>query len=222
MSTSIVGFDSAWTDKVRAPGAICAIHQGGREDGYASFIAPRLASFAQGLEFIAEQRSHAARVVVALDQPTIVPNTTGSRPVDKVAGSLVSWIGGGVQPANRSKAGMFDDAAPLWSFLSALGAREDPEAARVAVEGLHLIEVFPALACPPNICRQAAQRSSSVIQRYAFGRAKSQLRREKVNLAPENVNLWGRWAPDTCRRRSKNVNRSQPSPDKSGAKFTLC
>lgn len=84
--------------------------------------------------------------MVALDQPTIVPNLTGSRPVDKVAGSLISWIGGGVQPASRSRMGMFDDAAPIWRFKQALGAVEDPELARTASSGTFLLEVFPALA----------------------------------------------------------------------------
>ena len=41
---------------------------------------------------------------------------------------------------------MFCDASPIWYFLGALGAEEDPERARKAIEGLFLIEVFPALA----------------------------------------------------------------------------
>lgn len=86
--------------------------------------------------------------IVALDQPTIVPNLTSMRPVDRVAASLISWLGGGVQPANRSKIGMFDDAAPIWRFKSRLGASDDAEAARSASSGLFLIEVFPALALP--------------------------------------------------------------------------
>lgn len=90
---SIIGFDSAWTDNPKKPGAVC---------------------------------------VIRLDQPTIVPNLTGSRPVDKVTGSLISWVGCGVQPASRAKKGMFDDAAPIWRFKSALGASDDPEEARVS------------------------------------------------------------------------------------------
>lgn len=144
MNTTIVGFDSAWTDKVSAPGAVCAIRVLG--DSGTVFEPPRLATFAQALDFIRAERMSADRVIVALDQPTIVPNQSGSRPVDKVAGSLVSWTGGGVQPANRSKLGMFDDNAPIWHFKSELGAIEDPEASRSAADGLHIIEVFPALA----------------------------------------------------------------------------
>ncbi len=48
---------------------------------------------------------------------------------------------------------MFCDASPIWTFLEKLGATEDPEQARTAASGLHLIEVFPALALPSlNSC----------------------------------------------------------------------
>lgn len=141
---SVVGFDSAWTDKPKAPGAICVIRLDG--DGAHLYLAPRLASFAEALDVIRGESSDAQKCVVALDQPTIVPNLGGSRPVDKVAGSLISWVGGGVQPANRSKKGMFDDASPIWRFKQLLGAIEDPELARTASSGTFLLEVFPALA----------------------------------------------------------------------------
>ncbi len=65
------------------------------------------------------------------------------RPVDKAAASLVSWMGGGVQPANRGLP-MFRPEAAIWRFLLALNALENPEAARTADRGLHLMEVFPA------------------------------------------------------------------------------
>lgn len=143
-STCVIGFDSAWTDKAHAPGAICSIRIDDR--GRRELIEPRLASFAEALTFITAESALCDRCLVALDQPTIVPNLTSLRPVDRVAASLISWLGGGVQPANRSKIGMFDDAAPLWSFLSKLDAIEDPEQARSASSGHYLIEVFPALA----------------------------------------------------------------------------
>ena len=145
-STIIVGFDSAWTDAPKGPGAICAVAFDG--EGAASFIAPQLASFSQALEFIEQERQGYSLCLVALDQPTIVPNLTGIRPAERIAASLVSYIGGGVQPANRSKRGMFCDDAPIWRFRSALDAQEDPEASRSAAAGLFLVEVFPALALP--------------------------------------------------------------------------
>lgn len=75
-------------------------------------------------------------------------NDTGCRPVDRVAGSLISWLGGGVQPANRSKKEMFGDEAPIWRFKQRLGAIEDPQQACSSEAGVFLLEVFPALAIP--------------------------------------------------------------------------
>jgi predicted RNase H-like nuclease len=144
--TSIIGFDSAWTDHPRRPGAVCAIRIDAA--GHRSFVEPQLASFDRALDFIEREKTLSSRCLVALDQPTIVPNSTGMRPVDRIAASLISWLGGGVQPANRSKIGMFDDAAPIWRFKERLHAVEDPERARGAAAGLFLIEVFPALALP--------------------------------------------------------------------------
>ena len=145
-STIIFGFDSAWTDAAKAPGAICAIAFD--ERGQVEFHEPRLVSFADARAFIRSLRQDFSVSLVALDQPTVVPNSAGSRPVDKVAGSLVSFVGGGVQPANRSKIGMFCDDSPVWSFLSDLNATQDPIEARTASAGHFLIEVFPALALP--------------------------------------------------------------------------
>lgn len=145
-STVIFGFDSAWTDAPKAPGAICALAFD--EQGQFAFHEPRLVSFSEALVFIDSLRRGFDLSLVALDQPTIVPNAGGSRPVDKVAASLVSFVGGGVQPANRSKIGMFCDNAPIWPFVSSLNANMDPVASRNARSGHFLIEVFPALALP--------------------------------------------------------------------------
>lgn len=145
-STVIFGFDSAWTDAPKAPGAICAVAFD--ERGRVQFHEPRLVSFTEAHRFIDGLRKDFFVSLVALDQPAVVPNAAGSRPVDKVAASLVSFVGGGVQPANRSKIGMFCDASPIWSFISGLDATEDPIQARTASAGHFLIEVFPALALP--------------------------------------------------------------------------
>jgi predicted RNase H-like nuclease len=139
-----IGFDSAWTDNPKAPGAICAI---GIEDGRpAHFYAPQLVSFDQALAFIRTVRSENGVTLIALDQPTVVRNLTSMRPVERAAASLVSWLGGGVQPSNRGRKGMFCDASPIWRFLTALSAEEDPDKARLATDGLFLMEVFPAIA----------------------------------------------------------------------------
>jgi predicted RNase H-like nuclease len=139
-----IGFDSAWTDNPKAPGAICAI---GIEAGrLIKFNPRRLASFDQALVFIHEVRSKNGATLIALDQPTVVQNSTSMRPVERAAASLISWLGGGVQPSNRGRIGMFCSASPIWRFMTALKANENPEQARLADSGLFLMEVFPALA----------------------------------------------------------------------------
>ena len=90
-------------------------------------------------------------VLVAIDQPTIVSNPTGSRPVERVASSLIGKLRSGVQPANGGKENFFGDNAPIWTFLSQVGAHQDPMEARTADRGQFLIEVFPALALPALI-----------------------------------------------------------------------
>ena len=151
---AFVGFDSAWAGN--APGGIAA----------ATFSQGRLletrlpepAGFDHAAEIVEELESTHDYVLVAIDQPTVVPNQTGSRPVDKVAASLISRLGGGVQPANRgktksgrtiqSKVQMFGPDAPIWRFLRRLDAVQNPPESRSAVSGLHAVEVFPALALP--------------------------------------------------------------------------
>lgn len=141
-----VGFDSAWTDKPKAPGAICAVViQGGRT---VAWYPPRLARFDEALAFIRDIRSANGVTLIALDQPTVVPNATSMRPVERAAASVVGWLGGGVQAAHTGKIGMFCPNSPIWPFLKAVGGVEDPERARTAAEGVFLMEVFPALALP--------------------------------------------------------------------------
>jgi hypothetical protein len=65
---------------------------------------------------------------------------------------------------------MFCDASPIWTFLEALEATEDPEQARTAIEGQYIIEVFPALALAslaPACCGRLKQ------LRYNPGRKKA-------------------------------------------------
>jgi predicted RNase H-like nuclease len=105
-----------------------------------------LAGFDAALALIRQWQATAKMCVVAIDQPTLVPNPSGCRPVERVVGAVVSYCGGGVQPANQSKADMFGPSAPLWRFKSELGGQEDPSVIRRSSTGVHLIEVFPALA----------------------------------------------------------------------------
>lgn len=141
------GFDSAWTDRV--PGAICSIRM--EDEVLTRFHPPRLCQFEDARLFIENQMYDAQLGIVAIDQPTIVPNDKGMRPVERVAASLVRSLKGGVQPANRRKASMFGKNAPIWSFLHRLDARENPFAARSSNDGLFVMEVFPALSLPSII-----------------------------------------------------------------------
>jgi predicted RNase H-like nuclease len=143
---TLIGFDSAWTDNMKAPGAITAVTL--QDGSVVGWHPPRLVSFDRALAFIQEVRSSDGVTVIALDQPTIVANATGMRPVERAAASLISWLGGGVQPSNTRRIGMFCKDAPIWRFLTALGAQEDPEAPRTARNGLFVMEVFPAIALP--------------------------------------------------------------------------
>jgi predicted RNase H-like nuclease len=141
-----IGFDSAWTDNAKAPGAICAARmEGGRT---IDWLPPRLSGFDAALEFIQAVRSDDGVTLIALDQPTLVPNASSMRPVERAAASVVSFLGGGVQGAHTGRIGMFCANSPVWPFLRAVGAVEDPEQARTAAEGTFLMEVFPALALP--------------------------------------------------------------------------
>ena len=123
----------------KAKGGICAaIFDNGRLE---RFSTPEPASFDHATATIEQIRQEADYTLVAIDQPTMVPNAEGMRPVEKVAGALKT----GVQPAFlRSK--MWWSSAPIWTFLDQLSPNEDPRRARTEAEGLHVIEVFPGLA----------------------------------------------------------------------------
>ncbi|ERF82239.1 DUF429 domain-containing protein [Bradyrhizobium viridifuturi] len=144
MAATFVGFDSAWTDNPTLPGAICSVVYDGRRFGDFK----ELVRFGQALDFVREIHGLGQLTLVAIDQPTIVPNQSSMRPAERVGASVISWLGGGVQPANRARVRMFDDGAPIWSFLRDMGATEDPERGRSAAVGLYVMEVFPALALP--------------------------------------------------------------------------
>lgn len=81
----IIGFDSVWGDS--SASAICALDYD--EFGWLSFEVPRLVRFKKGIEFVRERQASRGCTLVVIDQPTIVPNTRGSRPVERVAASLI-------------------------------------------------------------------------------------------------------------------------------------
>ena len=151
---AFVGFDSAWAGN--APGGIASASFS--QDRLVATRLPEPAGFDCAAAIIEKLASTHDYVLVAIDQPTVVPNQTGSRPVDRVAASLISRLRGGVQPANQgktrsgrtiqSKVRMFGPNAPIWQFLQRLDPVQNPPQSRSAMNGLHAIEVFPALALP--------------------------------------------------------------------------
>ncbi len=140
---NLVGFDSAWSDNPKRPGAICALRLD--EEG-TRFTAPALAGFDNALALIQSMHRPGDLTLVAIDQPTIVANETGMRAAERVVASAIIWSGGGVQPAYRGKHTMFGDGAPIWRFLAALGFADDPEQAARSDSGGFVMEVYPALA----------------------------------------------------------------------------
>ena len=176
---AFVGFDSAWAGN--APGGIASASFS--QDRLIETRLPEPAGFDCAAAIIEDLQSTHDFVLVAIDQPTIVPNQTGSRPVDRVAASLISRLRGGVQPANQgktksgrtiqSKVRMFGPDAPIWRFLRRINAVQNPPESRSALSGLHVIEVFPALALPalePAILerKRAARNNPANRRRFSF------------------------------------------------------
>jgi predicted RNase H-like nuclease len=81
--------------------------------------------------------------IVLLDQPTIVKNAAGQRPVENIVGAVVSRRYGGMQPANTSKEEMFGKEAPMWPFLARFGGPVGP---LKPVAGTRVFETYPVLA----------------------------------------------------------------------------
>ncbi|HYE85344.1 MAG TPA: DUF429 domain-containing protein, partial [Vicinamibacterales bacterium] len=81
--------------------------------------------------------------LVLLDQPTIVENDVGQRPVERIACAPVGRRRGGMQPANKGRADMFGTDAPVWSFLRRFGGAADPFGPATETR---VLETYPVLA----------------------------------------------------------------------------
>ena len=141
MSTLLVGFDSAWT--AGNAGAIVAVLRH-RDGTYDELGPPQTADFAEATSAV--DRWQAAQLptatIVFLDQPTIVENAAGQRPVENIVGSSVGRRHGGMQPANTGKDDIFGAAAPVWRFLNKFGGAGDPLA---TASGARVFETYPVL-----------------------------------------------------------------------------
>jgi predicted RNase H-like nuclease len=142
VATLLVGFDSAWTPGNW--GAIVAALQ--HDDGsFRDLEDPDVANFDEAESAIRNWQAKHAPIctVILLDQPTIVVNSTGQRPVENIVSSPVSLRYGGMQPAYTGRADMFGLDAPVWSFIEQFGGAADPLAA--VVRDTVVFETYPVL-----------------------------------------------------------------------------
>jgi predicted RNase H-like nuclease len=125
MTTLLVGFDSAWTS-TNSGGLVGVLQLD--EGTFTELGSPRIVDYHEAEGVILEwQTEHAPMAtIVLLDQPTIVKNVVGQRPVENLVGSAVSLRYGGMQPANTARNVMFGKAAPMWPFLTRFGGPADP------------------------------------------------------------------------------------------------
>ncbi len=143
MTKLIIGFDSAWTKK--KSGALAgvllepnlSVHEVG---------APTIANYTEAAALIQcwQSQYNPEKTIILLDQPTIVNNPSGQRPVENIVSSPISRRYGGAQPANQGKTEMFGAAAPVWPFLSQFGGAANiltPNGANTQV-----YETYPVLA----------------------------------------------------------------------------
>lgn len=122
--TLLVGFDSAWTPG--NSGSIAGLVAQGAD--FREIAPPQVVNYVEAEQLILDWQRHfqPKRTIILLDQPTIVNNATGSRPVDKIVCPSVSLRLGGMQPASHSRVEMFGPAAPVWTFLRCFGGAADP------------------------------------------------------------------------------------------------
>jgi predicted RNase H-like nuclease len=141
VKTLLVGFDSAWTSA--NSGALVGAIQ--LDDGtFHGLGTPKIADYPEAerviLSWQAEQAPTAT--IVLLDQPTIVKNTAGQRPVESIVGSPVSLRHSGMQPANTARVEMFGKAALVWPFLKRFGGSADP---MEPIADARVFETYPVL-----------------------------------------------------------------------------
>ena len=141
MTILLVGFDSAWT--ATKAGSILGVSRG--DDGsFREFNVPQSVNYQNAerkvLDWQEELQPEAT--IIFLDQPTIVKNRTGQRPVENLVSSPVSRRYGGMQPANTARSEMFGHDAPVWAFLTRFGGPANPLG---PLSGTSVLETYPVL-----------------------------------------------------------------------------
>ena len=220
-TTLLVGFDSAWTQHHR--GALVGALQS--PDGRLHELTqPQAASFPEAeLQIRAWQTAHApTATLVMLDQPTVVTNDRGQRPVENIACGSVSRRRGGMQPANTARVGMFSATAPVWPFLAAFGGAADPEA---PMRDTRVIETYPVLGlialhwlCPDT-------RPCGRLPKYNPGRRATFSRSDwclvTARLAAEFGGLGMRMLADWCHSMAELQQPRKPEQDQIDAALCL-
>ena len=142
MTTLLVGFDSAWT-ATNSGALVGVLHLDDRT--LQELGPPRIVDYPQAAGVILKWQAEQApsSTIVLLDQPTIVKNVRGQRPVENIVGSAVGLRYGGMQPANTSRKEMFGEEAPMWPFLTRFGGPADP---LEPVADTRVFETYPVLA----------------------------------------------------------------------------
>jgi predicted RNase H-like nuclease len=141
MSRLLVGFDSAWTatNAGAIVGAVLDADGAIRELGHPTCVRYEEAA---GIVQEWQEKHHPSSTLILLDQPTVVKNERGQRPVEQIVCASVCRRRGGTQPAYLGRREMFGTGAPLWKFLKTLGDRVDP----FDEAPTRVIETYPVLA----------------------------------------------------------------------------
>lgn len=140
-ATLLIGFDAAWT--AHNSGALVGVLR--LNDGSIRELGlPKIVDYPEAQDVISgwQVEFSPGTTIIMLDQPTIVGNATGQRPVENIVGSIVSIRYGGMQPANTSKMDMFGPEAPVWRFLELFGPPSNPLR---PVAGTQVFETYPVL-----------------------------------------------------------------------------
>lgn len=142
MKTLLIGFDSAWT--ANNSGAIVGVIK--EQNGtFRELGEPIIVNFPKATAIILnwQEVERPESTLILIDQPTIVVNNIGQRPVENIVASTVGRRYGGVQPANAARIQMFGNNAPVWPFLDQFGGAANPLNPTAIT---NIFETYPVLA----------------------------------------------------------------------------